>query len=297
VSAAGKFPLLSNDEEQALSLRWRDHHDTRAAQQLIGSHLRLVIKTARSYRGYGLPLDDLYGEGQVGLMRALCRFDPDCGVRFATYALWWIRSEIQGYILRSWSLVKLGTTASQKKLFFNLRKTRHYLQIMTQAELRPEDVTRIASILDVSEDEVVSMDQRMSSPDVSLNVLTDADEQGDWQSRLVDHSEGQESVLSTTEETARRKVLFSSAFSKLSPREQHIIAERHLREAPATLADLSQHHSISKERVRQIECRAVAKLEKFVRNSQLTGRRGMMTNDLLPLPNFVRAADQGLRLA
>jgi RNA polymerase sigma-32 factor len=296
MSAASKYPLLSNDEEQALCRRWRDQHDQAAAQQLIGSHLRLVIKTAKSYLGYGLPLDDLYGEGQVGLMRALCRFDPDRGVRFATYALWWIRSEIQGYILHNWSMVKLGTTASQKKLFFNLRKLRRYLQILTQGDLLPEDVRRIADLLGVSQEDVIQMDQRMSSPDLSLNVMTDADDQSDWQSRLVDQRDGQETVLSVSEDTTKRKALLHSALRKLSAREQHIIAERHLKEAPATLADLSQQHGISKERVRQIESRAVAKLEKFVRSSRSMEQLGL-AKDTLPFPIPSGAADRHLHTA
>ncbi len=265
--AASGYPILSADVEQALCVRWRDQQDVAAVHELVASHLRLVIKLARAYRGYGLPMEDLVGEGQLGLMRAVAKFDLDHGVRFATYAVWWIRSEMQAYILRNWSLVKLGTTTSQKKLFFNLRRTCHAMQISTVEGLKSEHAARIAVALQVSEDEVMQMDQRMSFPDLSLNVRIDADDQRDWQSQLVDDREGQEDILSATEEIGQRRALLRSALGKLSPREQHIITARHLQETPASLAELSQHHHISRERVRQIENRAIAKLEQSVQSS------------------------------
>jgi RNA polymerase sigma-32 factor len=265
--AVYSYSMLSADVEQALCLRWRDKHDTSAAHQLVGSHLRLVVKFAGAYRGYGLPMEDLMGEGHVGLMRAVCRFDPDRGVRFATYALWWIRSEIQGYVLRNWSLMRPGATSVHKKLFFNLRKTRPYLRITSDGELNSEDVSRIDHILEVPEDDVIRMDQRLFSRDISLNVPMNESDPNDWQTQLVDEQGSQETILSTTENAARQHALLRSAFGGLTPREQRIIAARHMGEAPLTLSDLSEQHGISRERVRQIEVRAIEKLKRSVRGS------------------------------
>jgi RNA polymerase sigma-32 factor len=262
--AVRTYPMLSTDEEQTLCHRWRDRHDISAAHQLVASHLRLVIKTARIYLGYGLPLEDLVGEGQIGLMLALCRFDPSRGVRFSTYAICWVRAQIREYILRNWSSVKFGTTNVQKKLFFNLRRTRNNLQIFGNEVLKSEDASKIASILDVTEDDVIQMDQRMAGSDLSLNAMMDENSQYDWQSRLVDGNDDQETVLARREEAARRKSLLRSALGTLTTQEQHIIAERHLNEKPMTLAGLSHKLGITKDRVRQIEQRAITKLRRSV---------------------------------
>jgi len=259
-----KFPMLSAEVEQDLCNRWREHHDISAAHQLVGSHLRLVVKIALGYRGYGLPSEELIGEGHVGLMRAVCRFDPDRGVRFATYAIWWVRAAIQEYVLRNWSLVKMGTTASQKKLFFNLRRMRGHLREFDDGSLKPEHVSRIANMLRVPEHEVISMNQRMAGRDRSLNAPIDADSQDEWQTWLVDDSDDQETVLAEREEITHRKSLLPSALEKLTTRERQIVAERHLRESPTTLEDLSRHYGISRERVRQIEARAMTKLRRSV---------------------------------
>jgi RNA polymerase sigma-32 factor len=256
--------MLSVDVEQALCRRWRDHHDSSAAQQLVSSHLRLVVKIALGYRGYGLPSEELVGEGQVGLMRAVCRFDPDRGVRFATYAIWWVRAAVQEYILRNWSLVKMGTTASQKKLFFNLRRLRGQLQEIDDGVLKSEHVSRIANMLRVPEHEVISMNERMAGRDRSLNAPIDSDSHEEWQSWLVDDGDDQETVLAEREEIMQRKSLLPPALEKLTTRERHIVAERHLRENPTTLEDLSRHYGISRERVRQIEARAMTKLRRSV---------------------------------
>jgi len=259
-----KFPMLSSEVEQELCRRWRDHHDSSAAQQLVSSHLRLVVKIAMGYRGYGLPSEELIGEGHVGLMRAVCRFDVDRGVRFATYAIWWVRAAIQEFILRNWSLVKMGTTASQKKLFFNLRRMRGQLREFDDGTLKPEHVSRIANVLRVPEHEVIHMNQRLAGRDRSLNAPIDADGQDEWQSWLVDDSDDQETVLAEREEITQRKSLLPFALEKLTTRERHIVAERHLRESPTTLEDLSRHYGISRERVRQIEARAMTKLRRSV---------------------------------
>jgi RNA polymerase sigma-32 factor len=259
-----KFPMLDAEVEQALCRRWRDDNDISAAHQLVGSHLRLVVKIAMGYRGYGLASEELIGEGQVGLMRAVSRFDPDRGVRFSTYAIWWVRAAIQEYILRNWSLVKMGTTSSQKKLFFNLRRMRGYSPEFDDGTMKPEHVSRIANMLRVPEHEVISMDHRMAARDLSLNAPIGVDGQGEWQTRLMDDNDDQETMLAEREEAAHRKSLLPAALGKLTTRERHIVVERHLREIPTTLDDLSRHHGISRERVRQIEARAMTKLRRWV---------------------------------
>lgn len=260
-----KFPMLGAELEQALCIRWRDNHDISAAHQLAGSHLRLVVRIVKGYRGYGLPSEELIGEGHVGLMRAICRFDPDRGVRFATYAIWWVRAAIQEYILHNWSMVKLGTTVAQKRLFFNLRRMRGQLKEFDDGTMKTENVTTIANMLRVPEREVVSMNQRMAGPDRSLNAPISADRPGEWQSWLVDDSDDQETVLAEREETDHRRSQLPSALEALTARERHIVVERHLRESPATLEDLSHHYGISRERVRQIETQAMTKMQRSVR--------------------------------
>ncbi|HTY66495.1 MAG TPA: RNA polymerase sigma factor RpoH [Alphaproteobacteria bacterium] len=255
-------PMLTLEDEQELSRRWRDRHDISAAHELVSSHLRLVIKIARGYRGYGLPSDDLIGEGQLGLMRAVCRFDPDRGARFATYATWWVHAAIREYVLHNWSLVKIGTTGAQKKLFFNLRRARRHLQILDDGALSPENVSHVSEMLQVPEHEVISMGQRMAGPDLSLNAPSSVDSETEWQSYLVDDKDGQDTLMAEYEESERRKSLLNAALGRLTTRERHIIAERHLKETPATLAALSLHYGISNERVRQIEMRAMVKLQR-----------------------------------
>jgi RNA polymerase sigma-32 factor len=259
------YPMLSAEVEQELGRRWRDHHDNSAAHQLVGSHLRLVVKIARGYRGYGLASEDLIGEGHVGLMRAVCRFDPDHGARFATYAVWWVRAAIQEYILHNWSLVKIGTTPSQRKLFFNLRRLRGELQEFEDGTMKSEHVSTIATMLMVPEHEIIAMNQRMAGRDGSLNAPIDADDPGEWQTRLVDDADDQEIVLMDREEAAQRKSQLNCALTKLSGRERQIVVERHLKESPATLNDLSQHHGVSCERIRQIETQAMIKLRRSLR--------------------------------
>jgi RNA polymerase sigma-32 factor len=265
----GKFPMLSFEEEQALAYSWRDDQDVEAAHKLVTSHLRLVAKIAMGYRGYGLPVADLIAEGNVGMMQAVKRFDPDRGFRLATYAIWWIRAAIQEYILHSWSLVKMGTTAAQKKLFFNLRRLKGQMQAMDDGDLQPEQVTSIARTLDVPEADVISMNRRMAAPDHSLNATIRLDGEGEWQDWLTDESDSQEIVVAERQELSGRKIQLSDALQKLNQRERHIIVERRLRDAPTTLEGLSQHYGISRERVRQIETRAVQKLRKSMRASGL----------------------------
>jgi RNA polymerase sigma-32 factor len=259
------FPILTPEAEQDLCRRWCDRHDISAADLLVGSHLRLVVKIARGYRGYGLPMEDLISEGQLGLMRAICRFDPDRGVRFATYALWWVRAAIQTYVLYNWSLVKIGTTGAQRKLFFNLRRVRRSIQILDDRALNSQHVTEIAEMLRVPEHEVVSMDQRMAGPDCSLNAPRAAGGQDDWQAHLLDDEPGQETRMADNEETTQRTALLNAALQQLSSRERDIVVARRLHETPVTLADLSQRYGVSEERVRQIELRSIDKLQRTVR--------------------------------
>ena len=267
-----KFPMLEAVEEFMLAKRWREHGDVEAAHKLVTSHLRLVAKIARGYRGYGLPVSELISEGNVGMMQAVKRFDPDRGFRFATYAMWWIRASIQEYILHSWSLVKMGTTAAQKKLFFNLRKLKGQMQAIDEGSLSPENVKHIAETLGVPETDVISMDQRLSSPDHSLNAPLRSDSEGEWLDWLVDETENQEFQLAEEEEFSNRRRLLARAMKGLNTRERHILTERRLREDPATLEELSQQYGISRERVRQIEVRAFEKLQKSMKNLALEQR-------------------------
>jgi len=262
-----KFPMLPPEEEYQLAKRFREHGDFNSANQLVTSHLRLVAKIAMGYRGYGLPLGELISEGNVGMMQAVRRFDPDRGFRLATYAMWWIRAAIQEYILHSWSLVKMGTTAAQKKLFFNLRKLKGQMQAIEEGDLSAENVTKIATRLDVAEDEVVNMNRRLSSPDHSLNAPVRADGEGEWQDWLVDDRDDQETELGEREELGQRRELLNSALAGLNDRERAILTQRRLTEDPATLEDLSQRYGISRERVRQIEVRAFEKLQKSVKSA------------------------------
>ena len=262
-----KFPMLEQEQEFQLAKRWREDGDVDAAHELVTSHLRLVAKIAMGYRGYGLPLAELISEGNVGLMQAVKRFDPDKGFRLATYAMWWIRAAIQEYILHSWSLVKMGTTAAQKKLFFNLRKLKGQLQAIDDGDLPPETVTEIATRLDVPEQDVVSMNRRLSSPDHSLNAPLQQDGDGEWQDWLVDESDNQEELLGDREELETRRALLATAMEALNERERYILVERRLSDEPKTLEELSQEYGISRERVRQIEVRAFEKLQKAVKNA------------------------------
>lgn len=262
-----QFPMLEPAEEFMLAKRWREHGDVDAAHRLVTSHLRLVAKIAMSFRGYGLPLSELISEGNVGMMQAVKRFDPERGFRLATYAMWWIRAEIQEYILHSWSLVKIGTTAAQKKLFFNLRRLKGQLQAIEDGELSPENVQKIAENLSVPEEEVRNMNRRLAAPDHSLNAPQKMDGNGEWQDWLQDDKDNQEVQLGEREEMDKCKVLLSRALQDLSERERQIIAERRLADEPTTLEDLSQRFAISRERVRQIEMRAFEKLQKTVRNA------------------------------
>jgi RNA polymerase sigma-32 factor len=260
-----RFPMLSFGEEQALACRWRDQRDVDAANKLVKSHLRLVAKIAMGYRGYGLPVGELVSEGNVGMMQAVKRFDPDRGFRLATYAMWWIRAAIQEYILRSSSLVKMGTTGAQKKLFFNLRRLKRQMQAIDDSELQPEQVAKIARILDVPKQEVVNMNRRLAAPDHSLNTTVRQDTEGEWQDWLVDETDSQETTFADREELSGRKALLSNALKKLSQRERHIIVERWLKDDPTTLGGLSQHYGVSRERVRQIETHGLRKLRKSMK--------------------------------
>jgi RNA polymerase sigma-32 factor len=268
-----KYPMLTPEEELELSKRWRDQQDMEAAHKLVTSHLRLVAKIAMGYRGYGLPLGELISEGNVGMMQAVKRFDPDRGFRLATYAMWWIRAAIQEYILHSWSLVKMGTTAAQKKLFFNLRRLKGQMQAIDDGDMQPEQVAKIARVLDVPEQDVVSMNRRLSAPDHSLNSPVRSDSEGEWQDWLVDESDTQETVIGDREELSGRKALLSGALQTLNERERHILIERRLKDNPTTLEELSQQYNISRERVRQIEVRAFEKLQKAMHAQVAEQRR------------------------
>ena len=267
-----KFPMLAPEEEQRLARRWADDGDVDSAHKLVTSHLRLVAKIAMGYRGYGLPLGELISEGNVGMMHSVVRFDPNRGFRLATYAMWWIRAAIQEYILHSWSLVKMGTTAAQKKLFFNLRKLKGQMQAMEEGDLTPEHVTGIANRLRVPENDVIQMNRRISGPDSSLNAPLREEGDGEWLDWLVDQEESQEIRLAECEELDKRRQLLSGALRCLSERERHIISERRLKENPTTLERLSVRYGISRERVRQIEVRAFEKLQKSVKNAVIEER-------------------------
>ncbi|MBL6601237.1 MAG: RNA polymerase sigma factor RpoH [Candidatus Puniceispirillum sp.] len=262
------FPMLEPNEEYMLAKAWKEKGDVAAAHQLVTSHLRLVAKIAMGYRGYGLPVADLISEGNLGMMHAVKKFEPEKGFRLATYAMWWIKAAIQEYILRSWSLVKIGTTAGQKKLFFNLRRIKGQIQAIDDGDLKPEQVTQIATQLNVTEDEVMSMNQRMAGNDRSLNVPLSRDGEGggEWQDWLQDDSPDQEATFADHEEYDARKNLMLDAMQGLNPREQRILAARRLSEPPLTLEDLATEFNISRERIRQIEVRAFEKLQKAVRD-------------------------------
>ena len=268
------YPMLEVSEEVELGWQWRDDQNTVALERLVTSHLRLVVKIAMGYRGYGLPVGDLIAEGNIGMMQAVRRFDPDRGFRLATYAMWWIRASIQEYILRSWSLVKMGTTASQKKLFFNLRRLKGQLKAIEDGDLRPEHVSEIAVRLNVSEADVVSMNRRMHGPDHSLNAPLSDEGDGEWQDRLKSEYADQEYLLSNHQQLVQQRYLLTKAMRGLSQRERHIIKERRMKETPATLQNLSDHFGISRERVRQIEVRAFEKLCKSVKNSMISEHTG-----------------------
>jgi RNA polymerase sigma-32 factor len=257
--------MLEPEEEFVLAKNWQEHGDVEAAHRLVTSHLRLVAKIAMGYRGYGLPLNEIISEGNVGLMQAVKRFDPDRGFRLATYAMWWIRASIQEYILHSWSLVKMGTTAAQKKLFFNLRKLKGQMQAIDEGDLRPETVKAIAERLDVTESDVVEMNRRMEGSDHSLNVPLRSDSESQWQDWLVDDAASQESTVADADEYSHRMSLLHRAMAVLNDRERHILSERRLKEEPTTLEDLSGHYGISRERVRQIEVRAFEKLQRAIK--------------------------------
>ncbi len=263
-----KFPMLEPDEEFMLGKRWKEHGDTKAAHKLITSHLRLVAKIAMGYRGYGLPIGEVISEGNIGLMQAVKKFEPDKGFKLATYAMWWIKAQIQEFVLRSWSLVKIGTTANQKKLFFNLRRVKSRIQALEEGDLKPEQVAYIAKNLGVDEKDVVSMNRRMAG-DTSLNapLRSDADGDGEWQDWLVDDHDNPETVLGDNEESSQRNAMLSEALSKLNARERRVIEARKLQDEPATLEDLSKEFDVSRERIRQIEVRAFEKLQKAVKNS------------------------------
>ena len=258
-----KFPILSQEEEYMLAKRFEEHDDREAAQQLVTSHLRLVAKIAMGYRGYGLPVTELISEGNIGLMQGVKKFEADRGFRLATYAMWWIRASIQEYILRSWSLVKMGTTAAQKKLFFNLRKMKARLNAFEDGDLKPEDVQQIASDLGVTEDEVTSMNRRMAmGGDTSLNVPMREDGEGQWQDWLVDDEPLHDQTIANEQEADVRREMLMEAMGELNEREQHILTERKLTDDPQTLEELSQVYGVSRERIRQIEVRAFEKIQK-----------------------------------
>jgi RNA polymerase sigma-32 factor len=263
-----QYSILEKDTEQALAKAWQKSRCPRAADQLVGSHLRLVIKVAKGFRGYGLPLPDLIAEGNIGLMQAINRFEPERGFRLSTYALWWIRATIQEYVLRTWSLVKLGTTTAQKKLFFNLRRLKSQLQAIEDDNLTPEQVNFIAKELGVRETEVISMNQRLFGRDQSLNVTISKEDETEWMDWLEDECDTQEDVLVEADQLRHRSALMNKCLEQLNKRERHILTNRRLREDPPTLDKLSKHHGISRERVRQIEVHAFEKLQHIMRDPE-----------------------------
>jgi RNA polymerase sigma-32 factor len=275
LSEIRRFPMLEPNEEFMLAKSWREHDDREAAHKLVTSHLRLVAKIAMGYRGYGLPIGEIVSEGNVGLMQAVKRFEPDRGFRLATYAMWWIRASIQEYILRSWSLVKMGTTANQKKLFFNLRKVKGQIAALDEGDLKPEQVSEIATRLGVPEADVISMNRRLSG-DASLNspLRADGDSGGEWQDWLVDDQETQETLLAENEELDNRKKMLVNALEVLNDREKRIFTARRLDEDPLTLEALSEEFGVSRERVRQIEVRAFEKVQKAVTEAAKTLEAG-----------------------
>ena len=261
-----KYPLLEFKYERELAMKWAKKKDIESAHILVTSHLRLVAKIAMGYKGYGLPINELISEGNIGMLESIKRFDYKRGFRLSTYAMWWVRASIQEYILHSWSLVKMGTTAAQKKLFFNLRKIKSSLRAYEEGDMYPENVNKIAKNLNVSKKEVTDMNRRLAGPDHSLNAPLKEDGEGEWQDWLVDSSPTQEYIISNSQELDQRKDLLSEAINVLSPREKYIMIERRLKDKPKTLEDLSNHYKISRERVRQIEVRAMEKLKKSVKN-------------------------------
>jgi RNA polymerase sigma-32 factor len=275
LSEIRKFPLLTPEEEYMLAKRFQEHQDPEAAAKLVTSHLRLVAKIAMGYRGYGLPVNELISEGNIGLMQGVKKFEPDRGFRLATYAMWWIKASIQEFILRSWSLVKIGTTAAQKKLFFNLRRMKSNLEAFEDGDLRPEHVRKIATDLGVTEAEVTSMNRRMSNGgDTSLNVSLNDEGEGQWQDILPDNGPLQDEVYADRQEATDRHAMLVEAMESLNEREAHILTERRLTEEPKTLEELSQHHGVSRERVRQIEVRAFEKLQKAM--ARIAGDRRLL---------------------
>jgi len=270
-----KYPILAPEQEYMLAKRYQEHGDPEAAAQLVTSHLRLVAKIAMGYRGYGLPVSELISEGNIGLMQGVKKFEPDRGFRLATYAMWWIRASIQEFILRSWSLVKMGTTAAQKKLFFNLRRMKNRIDAFEDGDLKPEDVTKIATDLGVSEDDVVSMNRRMAmGGDTSLNVTMREDSESQWQDMLADTGPLQDQMIAEEEEKQVRHELLLEAMTDLNDREKHILTERRLAEEPKTLEELSQVYGVSRERVRQIEVRAFEKLQRAM--MRLAGEKRLL---------------------
>lgn len=276
LSEIRKFPLLSPEDEYMFAKRWKEHEDPEAARRLVTSHLRLVAKIAMGYRGYGLPVSEIVSEGNVGLMQAVKRFDPDRGFRLATYAMWWIRASIQEYVLRSWSMVKMGTTAAQKKLFFNLRKAKNNIGAIEEGDLTPAHTAKLADQLGVTETEVTEMNRRLSGGDASLNAPLRSESESEWQDWLADDSADQETRLAEREEMGERHDLLVNAMKDLTDRERDIIEARRLRDEPATLEELSQKYGVSRERVRQIEVRAFEKLQR--------GMKSAMNHAALPAP-------------
>ena len=278
-----RFPMLQPQEEYMLAKRYLEHEDTKAAHKLVTSHLRLVAKIAMGYRGYGLPIGEVISEGNVGLMQAVKKFEPERGFRLATYAMWWIKASIQEYILRSWSLVKMGTTANQKRLFFNLRKVKGKIQALEDGDLRPDQITEIATKLNVSEAEVVSMNRRLSG-DASLNapIRASEGEGGEWQDWLVDNSESQEATLIEQDELDNRRSMLSGAMAVLNDRERRIFGARRLSEDPLTLEELSSEFDISRERVRQIEVRAFEKVQDAVQQAARRQNQALRTIEAEP---------------
>ncbi|MCZ8321900.1 MAG: RNA polymerase sigma factor RpoH [Novosphingobium sp.] len=276
LSEIKKFPVLTAEQEYMLAKRYQEHQDPEAAKQLVTSHLRLVAKIAMGYRGYGLPVSELISEGNIGLMQGVKKFEPDRGFRLATYAMWWIKASMQEFILRSWSLVKMGTTAAQKKLFFNLRRMKKNLDAYEDSDLHPDDVKAIATKLGVSETEVVNMNRRMMmGGDASLNVSFNEDGEGQWQDLLQDDTPLQDETVAEAEEAGLRHALLSEALSSLNERERHILTQRRLIDEPQTLEELSQEYNVSRERVRQIEVRAFEKLQKAM--LRIAGERRLLT--------------------
>ena len=269
LSEIRKFPLLTPEDEYMFAKRLKEHGDSSAARQLVTSHLRLVAKIAMGYRGYGLPVSEIVSEGNVGLMQAVKRFDPDKGFRLATYAMWWIRAAIQEYVLRSWSMVKMGTTAAQKKLFFNLRKAKSNIGAIEEGDLSPDHTATLADKLGVTEREVTEMNRRLTGPDASLNAPLRSESESEWQDWLADDTIDQETRLADREERGDRHEALTSALDTLNERERDIIQERRLKDEPATLEELSQKYGVSRERVRQIEVRAFEKLQAAMQPKQI----------------------------